>query len=66
MKQKLIYVVLLVACIYMPASSKECGKVCVVMEIEKKAPVVIEKPTTAAEELVSLPASPFSKVLFNL
>ena len=66
MKQKLIYIVLLTACIYMPASSKECGKVCAAMEMEKKAPVVIETVTSAAEELVSLPASPFSKTLFNL
>ena len=66
MKQKLIYCVLVIACIYMPAASKECGKVCIGVETEKKAPVVIETPTLGVEDLSSVPASPFIKTLFNL
>ncbi|MEP6748018.1 MAG: hypothetical protein ABJB86_09850 [Bacteroidota bacterium] len=67
MKQKIIYVVLFVAAMYLPASSKECAKVikCGVTEnlVQTK-----EKIAPAASEMqeAGLPVSPFSRLLFNL
>ena len=58
MKQKLIYSVLVVACSYLPASSRECGKVCLVTEIKNEVPVVKDKVLVDTEELGSLPISP--------
>jgi len=68
MKQKMVYIVLLVAGIYLPAPSKECGKVCPGVEMKQVAPaqVVQKKPAVAAEDISSIPASPLTRAAFNL
>ena len=69
MKQKMIYIVLLAAGIYMPAPSKECGKVCLGVEMKQLAPVPVlqkKKPAVAAEDISSIPASPLTRAAFNL
>jgi hypothetical protein len=65
MKQKIIYIVFFTAAIYLPASSKECGKLfnCAVKESLLKEK---EKAAAESEEMSSLPASPFSKLLLKL
>jgi len=65
MKQKMIYIVLLMIAIQLPASSKECGKVlnCAVTESLLRAR---EKTSVVVEEPGVLSASPFSRLLFNL
>ena len=65
MKQKLIYAVLIVACIYMPAASKECGKVCIVTGVKTELPAK-DKIMVETEELDSLPVSPFVSTLINM
>jgi len=65
MKQKVVYCVLLATAVYMPASSKECGKFCkqvtveTVLHAKNKGPVELE-------EISVLPASPFSRLFLNL
>ena len=65
MKQKMIYIVLLIVSMYLPASSNECSKI-----FQKIVPAgilqVAKKPSAAVEEINSLPVSPFSKLLINL
>ena len=65
MKQKIIYIVLLVTGMYLPASSNECGKV-VQTVLTENVPETKEKPSVAAEDVFNLPVSPFSRLLFNL
>ncbi len=64
MKQKIVYIVLLVAGLYLPASSKECAKCLKPAVPERNMPVRL-KVNIVEEEVVSLPVSPFSR-LFNL
>jgi len=64
MKQKLIYLVILMAAMNMPADSRECGKpsCCPLLNMtpgKSKAVVKIEETDAVA-------ASPFSRLLFNL
>ena len=49
----MICIVLLVAGIYLPAPSKECGKACPGVEMKQLAPVhvVKKKPAVAAEDI---------------
>jgi hypothetical protein len=65
MKQKLIYSIVLVVAVYLPAASKECGKICrpavMATALQEK-----QKPGIGTEEITALPASPFSRLLFNL
>jgi hypothetical protein len=65
MKQKLIYTVLLIMAMYLPASSKECAKVFKQAAAENLLPVKQES-SVETEEITGLPASPFSQLLFNL
>ena len=65
MKQKIFYIVLLVAGMYLPSSSKECGKVLVVIDMKNELPAT-EKASAMAEDVSSLPVSPFSGSLLNL
>jgi len=67
MKQKIILLVLLAAGIYLPVSSRECGKVCISVPAVTEMPLPVnEKPAVATEEISSFPASPFSRALFSL
>jgi len=65
MKQKLIYFVILIAAMNLPADSKECGKpsCCplIVNAVPEKGKTVVK-----IEEMDAVPASPFSRLLFNL
>jgi hypothetical protein len=65
MKQKIIYLVLLVTAMYLPASSKECAKVfkCVGTESVIQVP---KKTSFEINEEAALPVSPFNRLLFNL
>ena len=65
MKQKIIYIVLVVVSMHLSASPKECGT-CFHRVVTKNVSVVKEKPAVATEGISSLPASPFSRSLFNL
>jgi len=64
MKQKLIYTVLLIMAVYLPASSKECAKVFKQATVENLLPV--KQESSVDKEITGLPASPFSSLLFNL
>ncbi|HTL09003.1 MAG TPA: hypothetical protein VL307_12115 [Chitinophagaceae bacterium] len=65
MKQKFLYLVLLVLGMYLPASSEECSSM-----IKKAMPAcclrVVEKPVAAADDLPTLPLSLFSKLMIKL
>ena len=65
MKQKIIYIVLLIVCMYFPASSKECGKVLQTV-LPVRAMELATKPASAAEQVSSLPVSLFSKLICKL
>lgn len=65
MKQKIIYIVLLTAGIYIPASSRECGKV-ITTGLNATAAVLANKPAIAEEPASNLPVSLFSKLLFKM
>jgi hypothetical protein len=65
MKQKLIYTVLLIIAMYLPASSKECAKVFKQAAAGNTLPVK-QKASVETGEITALPASPFSRLLFNL
>jgi len=66
MKQKLIYTVLLVAAVYMPAASKECGKLMPCVIVPENQLQVKETPADNGVEVSALPLSPFSRLLFNM
>ena len=65
MKQKTIYIVLLIVCMYFPASSRECGEA-----VPAAVPVAImdlaKKPAVAEEPVINLPLSLFSKLIVKL
>lgn len=65
MKQKLIYLVILTVALNLPAGSRECGKLSccpvAVNSIPEKAKTLVK-----IEEMDAAPASPFSRLLFNL
>ena len=63
MKQKIVYIVLLVAGLYLPASSKECAKC---FKPAVTAVTIQVKVKVVEEEVVGLPVSPFSRLFFNL
>jgi hypothetical protein len=65
MKQKIIYAVIVIVSMHLPASSKECAKIFQRVMPEKTLKLV-EKPAVAAEEISHLPVSVFSKLIFNL
>jgi hypothetical protein len=65
MKQKLIYIVILVAAASLPAGSRECGKLSCCPLMVKAIPEKI-KTVVKMEEIDAVPASPFSRLLFNL
>jgi hypothetical protein len=65
MKQKMLYIVLLVVTINLPAPSKECIKtaVCPLKVLPGiKAKTIIPQE----EETAMLPVAPFSRMLFDL
>ncbi|MEP7278531.1 MAG: hypothetical protein ABI813_07815 [Bacteroidota bacterium] len=64
MKQKIIYIVFLVMGMYLPAISKEC--VPVFKQVIVKNILPASEKRAADEEISSLPASPFSKLLLRL
>jgi len=66
MKQKLIYLVILMAAMNMPADSRECGKpsCCPLLNINMTAGK--SKAVVKIEETDAVAASPFSRLLFNL
>jgi hypothetical protein len=66
MKHKIIYLVLLTVTIQLPASSNECGKISQAAIIENAADSVLKSPDATAAQSSVLPASPFSRLLFNL
>jgi hypothetical protein len=66
MKHKIIYLVLLTVTIQLPASSKECGKISQAAILENAADSTLKPPDVAAAQSSMLPASPFSRLLFNL
>jgi len=67
MKQKIIAVVFLAVTMYIPASSKECGKVARVVTTQELVDGPALKPAAvAAEQIIKLPASPLCRLLFNL
>jgi len=65
MKQKCIYLVLLVVGMYFPASSEECSSM-----IKKVVPTCclkkLAKPVVVADDLAALPLSLFSKLMIKL
>ncbi|HTE10587.1 MAG TPA: hypothetical protein VK645_06445 [Chitinophagaceae bacterium] len=65
MKQKIIYAVIVVVSMHLPASSKECAKI-FLRTMPEKTRKVVEKPAVAAEEISHLPVSVFSKLVFKL
>jgi hypothetical protein len=65
MKQKLIYLVILLAAMNLPADSRECGKLIHCPMAGAMAPVKA-KTVVKIEETDIAPASPFSRLLFNL
>jgi len=65
MKQKIIYIVLLIVCMYFPATSRECGKV-LQSVVPANALAMIKKPMASAEPDSNLPVSLFSKLLLKL
>jgi hypothetical protein len=68
MKQKIIYFVLLVIAMYLPASSKECAKIlkCVVTESLVQMKEKARPEVSVVKDEAALPVSPFSRLLFNL
>jgi hypothetical protein len=64
MKQKLIYLVILVAAMNLPATSRECGKpsCCPLLNMTTGKTKAVVK----IEEADAMAASPFSRLLFNL
>ena len=65
MKQKIIYIVLLIVCMYFPASSRECGKVLQTV-LPAGALDLAKKSANAAEPVSNLPVSLFSKLIVKL
>ncbi|MEO5681410.1 MAG: hypothetical protein ABIQ88_02150 [Chitinophagaceae bacterium] len=66
MKQKTIYIVLVIISMYLPASSNECGKITQAVIIENMEETAVQATAVSAEETDVLPVSPFSRLLFNL
>ncbi|MFT3935008.1 MAG: hypothetical protein QM726_15385 [Chitinophagaceae bacterium] len=66
MKQKLIYIVLVLASMHLPSSSKECGKLLMVNGNAEKEAVQKEEPAAEADDLSALPASPLTRSFINL
>ena len=68
MKQKIIYIVLFIAAMYLPASSKECAKVikCAVTESLVQIKAKVAPGASEVQEASASPVSPFSRLLFNL
>ena len=66
MKQKMIYLVLLLAAMYLPASSRECGKVSKCTIGESAVPQPAKKISHEVMEEAALPVSPFGRLPFNL
>ncbi len=66
MKQKMICGVLLLAALYLPASSKECIKTMPCNNVLKA--VKWQRPQAAIKkgDVADLPMSPFSRLLFDL
>jgi len=65
MKQKLIYLVLVMTVMNLPASSRECGKLSC-CPLTQSTVVEKAKPVVAIDEPDMLAVSPFSRLLFNL
>ncbi len=66
MKQKIIYTVLLIVCMYFPASSRECGEAVQTVAVVVDNINLAKKPAIAAEQASSLPVSLFSKLIYKL
>jgi hypothetical protein len=66
MKQKLIAVVLLGTSFCIPAPSKECGRAAQLHVVEAGVTGQLLIPAVKSEEAITLPSSPFSRLLFNL
>ncbi len=65
MKQNLIYLVLVMIVMNLPASSRECGKPSHCPLLQNAVPAK-EKTVVKMDEPDVLVASPFSRLLFNL
>jgi hypothetical protein len=65
MKQKLLFVVILICAIYMPASSRECGKQTCLVQEQTKVTAVAEIVKVIKADAEELPVSPLAHLLFD-